>query len=122
MALPTSDPPAATPEPTIGGRIREFAERRYGSINGFAQAIGMHPVQLSKYALNQSRPGTEILLRFQKAGMSIDWLLSGQSQWVREALILEPSGETIGQITRFLEGMVEYLKQHTNNQRPTEWG
>ncbi|MEP7217333.1 MAG: helix-turn-helix transcriptional regulator [Bacteroidota bacterium] len=122
MALPTSDIPATPPDPTFGNRIREFAERRYGSINGFAQAIGVHPVQLSKYALNQSRPGTEILLRFHKAGMSIDWLLSGQSQWVREALIVEPSGETIGQITRFLEGMVEYLKQHTNNQRPTEWG
>lgn len=122
MAYIVTDPLPPAPTPTIGDRIREFAERRYGSLNGFAQAIDMHPVQLSKYALNQSRPGAEILVRFQQAGMSIDWLLSGQSQWLRESLIMQPSGDTIGEILAYLQELTKRLTSHVNNQKPTEWG
>jgi transcriptional regulator with XRE-family HTH domain len=122
MAYIVTDPLPSPATPTIGDRIRQFAEHRFGSLNGFAQAIGMHPVQLSKYALNQSKPGAEILVRFQQAGMSIDWLLSGKSQWLRETLVMQPAGDTIGEILAYLQELTTRLTSHVNNQRPTEWG
>jgi hypothetical protein len=72
--------------------------------------------------LNQSRPGLEILLRFHAAGMSIDWLLTGHSRWVRETIVHQPvGGETYGAITDYLNGLLDELKKQQNSQKPRDW-
>ena len=61
----------------IGNRIKEFALAKSGSITAFAKEMGMEVQGLYPYTNGKSLPGALLLLRMQKLGCSIDWLLSG---------------------------------------------
>lgn len=103
-------------DPTIGARIREFAIRVYGSLKAFAQAADLHPVQLSKYVQNQGRPGFDVLQRFHAAGMSIDWLLTGRGEWLRERLIHHNPENSFPGVVAFLQGTIQELEEHRKQQ------
>lgn len=63
---------------SIGQRIRQFAETRYGTLKAFGQAVGLTSSALNAYVQDDRTPGAGLLQRFQSAGMSIDWLLNGE--------------------------------------------
>lgn len=61
----------------IGGRIRLFAKRKYGTLKKLAEAMGISPQQLHQYISGKREPGSKILLKLLKLGCDINWLLSG---------------------------------------------
>ena len=65
---------------TIGQRIKRFAEHVYGSQRKFAEAANISESTVSKYIKDRITPNIETLIVFQKSGLSIDWLLSGNGQ------------------------------------------
>jgi transcriptional regulator with XRE-family HTH domain len=62
----------------IGNRIKEFALANFDSLTEFSCEMGMQLQAIYPYINGTSLPGTKILLRMQKIGCSIDWLLSGE--------------------------------------------
>ena len=67
-------------EQSIGDRIRIFGEATFKSVNAFADAMIMSPPALQSYLRGKSHPGTPVLLKLQKLGCNIDWLLSGEEK------------------------------------------
>ena len=65
---------------SIGERLRHFAKTRYKTMTAFASAVGLKPASLTYYLNNQRVPGGEVLERFRQAGVSVDWLLSGEGE------------------------------------------
>jgi transcriptional regulator with XRE-family HTH domain len=63
-----------------GDRLRAFIRARYRSQKIFAEIVGMSQAQVSFYVGENHLPGLEVLLRFQSAGLSIDWYLSGEGE------------------------------------------
>lgn len=61
----------------IGGRIRLFAKRKYGTLKKLAEAMGISPQQLHQYISGKREPGSRILIKLLKLGCDINWLLSG---------------------------------------------
>ncbi len=61
----------------IGGRIRLFAKRKYGTLKKLAEAMDISPQQLHQYISGKREPGSRILLKLLKLGCDINWLLSG---------------------------------------------
>ncbi|PID59445.1 MAG: hypothetical protein CR986_06120 [Ignavibacteriae bacterium] len=61
----------------IGGRIRIFAKKKYGTLKKLAQAIDISPQQLHQYISGKREPGSKILLKLLNKGCDINWLLSG---------------------------------------------
>lgn len=61
----------------IGGRIRIFAKKKYGTLKRLAEAMGISPQQLHQYISGKREPGSRILLKLLKLGCDINWLLSG---------------------------------------------
>ncbi len=61
----------------IGGRIRLFAKRKYGTLKKLAGAMDISPQQLHQYISGKREPGSRILLKLLKLGCDINWLLSG---------------------------------------------
>ena len=61
----------------IGGRIRIFAKRKYGTLKKLAEAMEISPQQLHQYISGKREPGSRILLKLLKLGCDINWLLSG---------------------------------------------
>ncbi len=61
----------------IGGRIRFFAKRKYGTLKKLAEAMEISPQQLHQYISGKREPGSKILLKLLKLGCDINWLLSG---------------------------------------------
>jgi len=60
----------------IGGRIRIFAKRKYGTLKKLAEAMEISPQQLHQYISGKREPGSRILLKLLKLGCDINWLLS----------------------------------------------
>jgi transcriptional regulator with XRE-family HTH domain len=65
---------------TLGDRIKAFAKARYGTQKALAEALGMPESQLSGYVKGVKAPASDVMERFRQAGMSIDWLLSGEGE------------------------------------------
>lgn len=63
---------------TLGERLKKFAVEHYGNSTKLAQEIGMSVQSMSLYINNKREPGAGILLRLEKLGCSIDWLLTGK--------------------------------------------
>lgn len=61
----------------IGGRIRIFAKRKYGTLKKLANAMDISPQQLQQYISGKREPGSRILIKLLKLGCDINWLLSG---------------------------------------------
>ena len=61
----------------IGGRIRIFAKRKYGTLKKLAEAMNISPQQLHQYISGKREPGSKILVKLLKLGCDINWLLSG---------------------------------------------
>lgn len=61
----------------IGGRIRIFAKRKYGTLKKLANAMNISPQQLQQYISGKREPGSRILIKLLKLGCDINWLLSG---------------------------------------------
>jgi len=62
----------------IGGRIRLFAKRRYGTLKKLAEAMGISPQQLQQYLSGKREPGSRILVKLLRLGCDINWLLGGK--------------------------------------------
>lgn len=61
----------------IGGRVRHFAKRKYGTLKKLAEAMDISPQQLHQYISGKREPGSRILVKLLKLGCDINWLLSG---------------------------------------------
>ena len=61
----------------IGGRIRIFAKRKYGTLKKLADAMDISPQQLQQYISGKREPGSKILIKLLRLGCDINWLLSG---------------------------------------------
>ncbi|MBI1933950.1 MAG: helix-turn-helix transcriptional regulator [Ignavibacteriales bacterium] len=61
----------------IGGRIRLFAKKRYGTLKKLAEVMEISPQQLHQYISGKREPGSKILLKLLKHGCDVNWLLSG---------------------------------------------
>lgn len=63
---------------TIGQRLKKFVDQIYKSHREFSDVIGITPQMLSRYIAGRVLPKADILIKFHKAGLSIDWLFSGR--------------------------------------------
>lgn len=66
---------------TLGERLRLFAEDKYGkkgAINKLAESLGIKPPSLYVYLKDESKPGTELLLKLNEIGCDLSWLLTGK--------------------------------------------
>ena len=69
---------------TVGERIKKFAKMCYGNQGQFCKEANINYSMFSFYATNQRNPGLSILQKFKEAGMSIDWLLTGEGSMFAE--------------------------------------
>jgi transcriptional regulator with XRE-family HTH domain len=76
----------------IGERIRVFAKRKYNTLKGLANALGISPQQLQQYITNNREPGSKILIKFMKVGCDINWLL-GSSESIESYRIYKLESE-----------------------------
>ncbi len=65
---------------TIGTRLQKFIVHICGTQCKFAEKIEIAPAVLNRYISGKILPGAEVMLKFQKEGLSIDWLLSGKGK------------------------------------------
>ncbi len=66
---------------TIGERLRAFAKERWGeegAIKKLAEALEMKPPSLYNYLNDDSKPGSEFLLKLNNLGCDLSWLLTGK--------------------------------------------
>lgn len=64
---------------TIGKRLREFGEKRYGTMAEFARALDVIPQTLNGYLIGIQRPGNVMQDRLRKLGADIEWIMTGKS-------------------------------------------
>lgn len=62
---------------TIGQRLKVFIDKLYGTQRSFAAEVGLSAPALNRYISGQVSPQIDVLIKFQKKGLSIDWLLTG---------------------------------------------
>ena len=66
---------------SIGNKIKEFGEKKYGSIKNLAENLGMSLQNLSQYINDKFKPGTILLRRLKKAGCDLNWLYSDEQEY-----------------------------------------
>lgn len=62
----------------IGIRIKEYAISKCGSLTEFSKQMGMSIQGIYPYIKGTSLPGAMFLIKMQKLGCDINWLLSGE--------------------------------------------
>lgn len=63
----------------IGERIREFAEAKYKTIKGLAEAMGMSQQNLNNYVNGKATPGANFMKKLSELGADISYILTGIS-------------------------------------------
>jgi transcriptional regulator with XRE-family HTH domain len=66
---------------TPGDRLRQWGLAKYGSVNAFADAVGMDQSQLSRYLNDHVLPGNKLQAKFLEIGMTIEerhWIMTGE--------------------------------------------
>ena len=61
--------------PTVGQKIRKFAESRYGTCSALAKKLGVSRQYIEQFANDKAFPGKVILAKLEKVGCSPSWLL-----------------------------------------------
>lgn len=79
----------------IGVRIKEFAISKFGSLSEFCKQMEISLQGIYPYLKGTSLPGAMFLIKMQKLGCSIDWLLSGEKS---------KSEMTVENIKKLIEG------------------
>lgn len=62
---------------TIGQRMRQWGLSRFGSIKAFSEAIGVSTNNIHKYLNDENKPGADMLIRMNRHGCDLPWLLNG---------------------------------------------
>ena len=95
---------------TIGQRIKKFIVRVYGTQKKFADQVQISRAILNRYIADTNLPGADVLYRFKKAGMSIDWLLDGSgSMYAKDFKI------------QHIEKDINVASQYLPHQRIKKW-
>lgn len=63
---------------SCGERLRCWITKKFGSYGEAAAAIGVTASNLSKYMGAKKEPSVEVLLRFQRENLSLDWVTTGR--------------------------------------------
>jgi transcriptional regulator with XRE-family HTH domain len=66
------------PKTLYAERLREFVQATYKTMTAFAEACEMTPQTLNNYTNAGNLPGLEVLQKFRRAGMSLDWFVDGE--------------------------------------------
>ncbi|MCX7736815.1 MAG: helix-turn-helix domain-containing protein [Candidatus Kapabacteria bacterium] len=62
----------------FGDRLKKFINLFYENQITFAEIIDMNKDVLNRYIQNKTFPGQDALIKFQKTGVSLDWLITGK--------------------------------------------
>lgn len=63
---------------TICGRLKSYIEDLGFTEKEFAEKVGMTYENLYAYTHDKRQPGSEVLLRFYKVGIDLNWLVGGK--------------------------------------------
>lgn len=63
----------------IGERIREFAELKFKTIKGLAEALGTSQQNLNQYVNGKAMPGVNMLKKLNELGADLTYILTGVS-------------------------------------------
>lgn len=63
---------------TIGERLKEFSKMRFKSHAELAEKLGIKREQLYPYFNDDSKPGSELLIKLIELGCDVEWLLKGK--------------------------------------------
>ena len=70
---------------TLGERIRRFAHAKFQGVAGLAKATGKSSNHWHAYIGGRAKPGADMLSLLAAEGCSIDWLLTGDGDMLRDA-------------------------------------
>jgi transcriptional regulator with XRE-family HTH domain len=63
----------------IGARLREFGEKRYGTMAAFSRALHIDPQALNQYLTGFTKPGNVLQDRLRKIGADVEWIITGST-------------------------------------------
>lgn len=89
---------------SIGKRLREFGESKYGSMKDFAIALNMPAPSLQSYLSGKREPGTPIIIRLYNLGCDINWLISGKDSNYPESI----NDDLVSQIRLLQNKIINY--------------
>lgn len=103
----------------IGLRMKEFAQKNFGTIDALAKLLDMEPTNLrTNYIKGKSVPGGAILKRMALLGCDIHWLLTSeyysavmQQVREREKRLKEELYKKEKILSLVAENMIEYKKK-----------
>lgn len=106
----------------ISKRLRAALAQKFGGLTDAAKALNMLPQSLNPYWTGRSKPGNKLLDRLDKAGIDINWILTGTHKEIEESLTSLSDTVTdynsyvflLAQKYKELEKENELLKQGTN--------
>lgn len=93
---------------TIGGRIREFCNSKYKSVNDFSDAMMMDAGNVQAYLRGARKPGAKVLSRLESLGCNTSWVLTGKGEMLSGKQPLNADGEPVQQLLNVEETKAEY--------------
>ncbi|MBN1278201.1 MAG: PAS domain-containing protein [Chlorobiaceae bacterium] len=73
-------------------RLRQYIQKKHGSINAFCRAVGIkYPAQMTPYLSGKCTPGKKMIERLEMDGADIQWILNGNVQQQATTML----GETL---------------------------
>jgi hypothetical protein len=98
---------------SIGTRIVEWGQSRYGSDRGWltrcAADLEMDPSSLQKYIRNERRPGVDFQAKLRALGCDIEWLMTGKKREEDGHAVLDIGAiPLIGKITANPQGKLYF--------------
>lgn len=98
----------------IGDRLKEFADKNFGSVNGLERALGMNRNSLSQYVYNRNTPGSNLLIKLRELGCDINWLLTGEGEISKARAPDENSADRIRELEEENRLLRDRLSQISN--------
>lgn len=66
---------------TPGERLRQFAEKRYGSVYKLSKQLGITPSSLHQYVSGRRQLGNKMQNRLRELGVDVEFIMTGKTSF-----------------------------------------
>jgi transcriptional regulator with XRE-family HTH domain len=106
---------------TTGSRLKEYIFKYYDNQKHFADLLEISPSLINRYINDSASPGLDNVIKFQLAGLSIDWLTSGEGLPLLDISFIENMRKLYKGNPKFensIKNLMEYEKDNDIEKEP----
>lgn len=95
----------------FGGKLKQFAQSKFGSVQSLADHLGIAGTSLSRYINGYVDPGKDFFTKMKALDCDLNWLLDEEVSSVKEPTATYSAGNEVKQLREEVKELRKVINQ-----------